>query len=244
MSREDANIEEALLRHCIADNCLLVNFIHTGYSALLDRLLGEPVRLSPAVLDTQECVLPDLFSRRPASEFLAPLYMSRLPGYSDYTRPASYIQSFALKAGDLWEPAHPTEEELALAAYFRSNEARDELRRRCPEIRRERTKLAMGEAETAAVAISRRWTFLTEDQAAVELVRCLYPDVPVLRTCGLLLHAVERGHIACKEAAHLFNHRLEEEVDFRVSRETDTGTGRERLHLLCDPPRFEWECTS
>jgi predicted nucleic acid-binding protein len=240
VSREDGNVEEALLRHCIADNSLLVNFVHTGYAALLDRLLGEPVRLSPAVLDAQEVVLPDLFSKRPASEFLAPLYMSRLPGYSDYRKPAPYIQSFALSVGDLWEPVHPTEEELALAAYFRSKEVRDELCRRYPEIRRARTKVAMGEAETAAVAVSRGWTFLTEDQAAVELVRCLYPNVPVLRTCGLLLRAVELGYVACEEAANLFNHRLEEEVDFRVSRKTDTGTGRERLLLLCDPPRCEW----
>jgi predicted nucleic acid-binding protein len=85
--------------------------------------------------------------------------------------------------------APPTTSELALASSFRDRKIRVKERQECPNVP-DRIELDAGEAEAAAVAVSRGFRFLVDDKAAVQLVRCLYPDVPVLRTCGLLAHVV------------------------------------------------------
>ncbi len=87
--------------------------------------------------------------------------------------------------------------------------------------------------------MSRGFTFLVDDRAAVQLVRCLYPSVPVLRTCGLLAHAVKKGYLPCDEAADLFNRRLAREMGFYASRKEDGM--REYLQLRCGPPQCVWE---
>lgn len=112
------------------------------------------------------------------------------------------------------------------------------VRQRCPDIRG-RIELDAGEAEAAAVAVSRGFTFLVDERAAVNLVRCLYPGVPVLRTCGLLAHAVKKGYVSCDEATELFDRRLAQEVGFYTSRKED-GV-KQHLRLRCDPPRCIWE---
>jgi hypothetical protein len=236
---DELAVEEALSGRCIADTSLLNNFIHSASAWVLDRLLKEPVRLSPTVLDVEETLLPDFPRNEPASEFLRPLYIAGQPGYSDYRKIAPFIQSFALGAGDLWEPVEPSKDELALSARLSSRTIRPEVRRSCPGTSRKRVELDPGEAEAAAIAISRGWTFLTEDQASVELLKCLYPDVPVQRTCTLLVHAVERETLTCEEAANLFNRRMVDDLGFWATRRAD-GI-RQRLWLRCDPARCSWE---
>lgn len=239
MDVEEPWVERALSGGCIADTSLLSNFVNTGYAHLLDRLLGGPVFLSPSVLDDQEAVPPlDSLDAAPSSEFLRPMYLSQFPGNEPYKPWAPYIRAFALGKGTKWRTAAPTTSELALASTFRSKKIRVEVRRRCPDIRG-RIELDAGEAEAAAVAASRGFAFLVDDRAAVQLVRCLYPGVPVLRTCGLLAHAVRKGHLPCDEAADLFNRRLAREMGFYTSRR-EAG-GKQRLRLLCGPPRCVWE---
>jgi hypothetical protein len=150
------SVEEALGRRCIADTSLLNNFVHSASVYILDRLLREPVHLSPTVLNVEETLLSDFPRMESASEFLKPLYMAGLPGHSDYRKIAP-IQSFALSAGDLWEPAEPSRDELVLAARLSSRTIRDEVRRLCPNMSRTRVELDPGEAEAAAIAISRGW---------------------------------------------------------------------------------------
>ncbi|GIW31498.1 MAG: hypothetical protein KatS3mg071_1672 [Meiothermus sp.] len=94
-----------------------------------------------------------------------------------------------------------------------------------------------GEAEAAAIAITRGWTLLADDQAICDLLRCLYPQVPVLRTCALLELAVRAGHISCKKAAHLFNEVLPTMGFYARSR-------GQVLRLRCRPPRCTWEKAS
>ncbi len=236
---DELSVEEALGRRCIADTSLLNNFVHGASVYILDQLLREPVHLSPTVLNVEETLLPDFPRTEPASEFLKPLYMAGLPGHSAYRKIAPFIQSFALSAGDLWEPAEPSRDELVLAARLSSRTIRDEVRRLCPDISRTRVELDPGEAEAAAIAISRGWTFLSDDQASAELLGCLYPDVPVLRTCALLVHAAELGLLTCEEVAHLFNVRMVDELSFRAFRKS--GGTRQRLWLRCDPTRCSWE---
>ncbi len=138
MRGDEISVGEALSRRCIADTSLLNNFVHSASAWVLDRLLEEPVRLSPTVLDVEETILPDFPRTEPASEFLRPLHMAGQPGYSEYRRIAPFIQSFALGAGDLWEPVAPSKDELALAARLSSRTIRSEVRRRCPETRRKK----------------------------------------------------------------------------------------------------------
>jgi hypothetical protein len=236
---DEFSIDEALRRHCIADTSLLNNFVHSASAWVLDRILEGPVRLSPTVLDAKETTLPDFPRNEPASEFLKPLHMAGQPGYSEYRRIAPFIQSFALGAGDLWEPVDPTKDELVLAARLSNRTIRSEVRRTCPGTSRKKMELDPGEAEAAAIAVARGWTFLTEDQASVELLGCLYPGVPVQRTCTLLVHAVERETLTCEEASELFNQRTVDELGFWATRRTN-GT-RQRLWLRCDATRCSWE---
>lgn len=191
------------------------------------------------MLDEQEVVAPfDSLGTKPSSEFLMPMYRSQFLGNEAYKPWAPYIKAFALSKGVAWHPATPTAHELALASSFRSKEIGARVRQRCPDVRG-RVKLDVGEAEAAAVAVSRDLTFLVDDRAAVQLLRCLHPNVPVRRTCGLLAHAVKKGHLPCDEAAGLFNRRLVREMGFYASRrETDT---RQYLQLRCGPPRCVWE---
>lgn len=239
MNAEEASVERALSGDCIADTSLLSNFVNTGYAHLLNRLLGGPVFLSPSVLDDQEVVPPlDSLDTEPSSEFLRPLYRSQFSGNQTYKPWSSHIRAFALGKGATWQPAVPTTSELALASSFGNKSIRATVRQRCPNVRG-RIELDTGEAETAAVAVSRGFSFLLDDRAAVQLVRCLYPNVPVLRTCGLLAHATKKGYVSCDEAADLFNHRLAQEMGFYASR-TEVGV-KQRLRLRCDPPRCIWE---
>ncbi len=106
-------------------------------------------------------------------------------------------------------------------------------------MKRTRIELDAGEAEAAAIAVTRKWTFLTEDQASVDLVRALHPDISVVRSCSLLVHAIEVGRIECSEAEVLFNLRMVEDTGVYNIRKSQDGT-RERLRLRCDPPGCEW----
>ena len=239
MDAEGASVERALSGDCIADTSLLSNFVNTGYAHLLDRLLGRPVFLSPSVLDDREVIPPlDSLGTEPASEFLRALYMSQFPGNEPYEPWSPHIRAFALGKGTAWQPAALTTSELALASSFRNKRIRAQVRQRCPDVRG-RIELDIGEAEAAAVAVSRGFTFLVDDRAAVQLVRCLYPEVTVLRTCGLLAHAVKKGYLLCDEAADLFNRRLAREMGFYASRKEDEV--KRYLQLRCDPPRCVWE---
>lgn len=238
MSGQEPGMEEALRRRCIADTSLLNNFVHSGNVRLLNTLLGRPVHLSPTVLDVQETLLPDFPRVQPASEFLKPLYMSGLREYPQHRSIAPFVQSFALGVGNLWDPVDPDLDELTLAARLSNKSIRDHVRRACPDITRPRIELNPGEAEIAAIAVTRGWTFLTDDQASAELLRCLYPDVQVLRTCSLLVHAVRQNYVSCEDASDIFNRHIVEELGFWAFRRT--GRHRERLWFRCDPPRCEW----
>jgi hypothetical protein len=202
LSTEEVPAEEALRRRCIADTSLLNNFVHSGSAHLLNRLLEGPVLLSPAVLDPQETLLPGFPRMPPSSEFLKTLHLASVYGQERYRTIAPFVQSFALDSGELWEPVEPTEEELILAIHFRSKEIKEEVRQRCPEIRRSRIRLGAGEAETAAIAVTRGWTFLTDDQASVDLIGCLFPHMPILRAAVIEIEPPSGSHNGRRSSRH------------------------------------------
>lgn len=245
--RPPDEIANALAQPCVADNTLLVNFMHAGAAQLLRDLLRAPVRLTPTVLDPAEASLPDQAwdAREAASEFLRPLHRAaeaerqaaRGSPPSDlpyYRRVAPLIAEFAAAEGAWWTPVSVTPAELARGAYLASRQVRQEARRAYPDLRG-RVELDAGEAETVAVAAARGWTILVDDQAAVNLLRRLHPNVPIVRTCELLAYAATTRLIACAEAGGLFNRVMVEELGFYARRQ-----GR-RLVLRCGPPRCCWE---
>lgn len=244
----DDQVGDALGHPCVADASLLSNFIHVGKSYLLHRILGRPVRVTPTVLDAEEVALFESTSEmlvEPTSEILKCTFMSKLPGNGHYGKMGSYASSFASCKGELWEPVAPSVEEVKLAARLRDKEITKEARARDPEIRRPRLALSSTAAETAAVAASRRWTFLTEDPASVELVGCLFPSVQIVQTCALLIHAVSNGCVSCAEASDIFNKQMVDGLGLRVTR--GSGTKKEQLRLRCHPsgvPRCSWENVS
>lgn len=134
----------------------------------------------------------------------------------------------------MWKPLNLSAQELSLAHHLGSKTIKAQIKAVAPEATG-RIRIDAGEAETAAVAISRGMTFLVDDRAAIILLRNLYPNIPVLQTCQLISYAARIGLITCDAAQLLFNERIVQDLNFRVTR----NKGSERLELLCNPPRCE-----
>ena len=212
---------------------------------MLRRILGRPVCVTPTVLDVEEveCFTSSSgIAAEPTSEILKPTYMSGLPKNGHYRKMGSYASSFARGNGELWEPVMPSVEEVKLATRLRNQEIAEEVRAQDPSIKRPYLALSSTAAETAAVATSRMFTFLTDDPASVELVGCLFPHVPIVQTCSLLVHAVNNGRVSCTEASDIYNTRMVDGLGLRVTR--GSGIEKEQLQLKCNPagtPRCSWE---
>ena len=235
--------EDALGRPCVADACFLNNFVHSGNFRLLNRTVGRPIYLTPAVLDAEEAISArskEGLLSEPTSEFLKPLYMSTLPGYGGYKKKVSFAYSFAGTSGEMWEPADPTFEELKLATRLCGKDVGEEVRRERPEMQRTRIELGKTGAEAAAVAISRGWTLLSDDLASTTLLGCLFPGTPTIQTCQLLIQAVNRNLIPCAEAARIFNERVVDGLGLRAAYRK-SGEERERLWIRCTPLGCVWE---
>lgn len=227
------DIVDALRQPCLVDTSLLTNFLYSGNALLLNQLIGQPMQITPAILDIAEVDLIDSETATCASEVLRPLFASE-EKQERYKKVRTHIMSFARAGETLWNGVALTKEEYALALSFRDKAIWD----KCPAGNRKRKKgLGAGEAEVLAVAISRKWTILLDDQAAVDLLRCLAPDLTVLRTCALLVKAVERKLIDCRSAENLFNEQICGELLFNCK---DPESGK-YLKFRCDPPRCQWE---
>ncbi|MBS1992368.1 MAG: hypothetical protein JSS83_17715 [Cyanobacteria bacterium SZAS LIN-3] len=200
---------------------------------MLKQLLGQPVQITPVILDPTEIEFIQETNSTCASEVLRPLFASA-EKQGRYQNVRTQIMSFARAAEDMWVGVELSEAEYSLASTFREKTIWDQ----CPSTGRRRKKgLGAGEAEVLAVAISRRWTALLDDQAAVELMHCLAPNLPVVRTCALLTEAVNRNLIDCGSAEILFNKQICEELLFNCK---NSATGKV-LRLRCNPPRCVWE---
>lgn len=227
------DIIDALRQPCLVDTSLLTNFLFSGNALLLNQLLGQPMQITPAILDPAEVELIDSHTEACASEALHPLFASE-EKQERYKNIKTHIMSFAKASGTMWNGVDLSPDEYALALSFRDKA----IWNKCPSGTRKRKKgLGAGEAEVLAVAISRKWTVLLDDQAAVDLLRCLAPDLPVLRTCALLVESVHRKLIVCKSAEHLFNEQICNELLFNC-KDPDSG---KFLRFRCDPPRCQWE---
>jgi len=230
----DEEIKQALSHPCVVDTNILSNFIHTGQAHLLNGLISDYIYLPPTVLDEREAIYVTAFREREArSEFLKPIYKPTLKADSLYQEAAPHIEKFTSNIHRHWEPIELTVEELALANHVSSRAIRKKVRKACPDIKG-RVELGPGEAECVAVAASRKWTLLVDDQAAVNLVRCLYPSVVIIRTCELLAYAAKESYLTCENAANLFNDVIVDKHHFYAY------SGNKRLWLRCNPPKCKW----
>lgn len=223
----------------IADNNLLSNFVDADAARLLFRLLGEPVFISPSVIEPTE--KPPYFSP-PVSEthkFISDrlILLSRMEaeGFDDrdpnneplkrryqITKARVGLRTaFLGEMGILWQPANLTERiaarSLAMRKEFKS------------------LKNRIADAECLALAETNGWMLLTDDSALVDAASSV--GVETSRTCGLLIKAVELEFTSCQDSAILFNEVIVDAHGFRAYR----SMGSERLWLRCNPPRCRWE---
>ncbi|MFN8658899.1 MAG: hypothetical protein U0105_21360 [Candidatus Obscuribacterales bacterium] len=226
------SIAAALLRPCLVDTSLLTNFLYSGHISLLRELVGQPLCITPSILDPSEIPFVSAGSITFTSEVFRPLSATK-EKQERYKDILPHISSFARQEGALWTKVDLSSSELALALSFRDRAIWDS----CPAGTRKRKRgLGAGEAEVVAVTVSRKWTALLDDQAAVDLLRGLWREAPILRTCALIVHAVISGLIDCKSAERLFNENICKDLLFNCIN-PDTGN---TLRLKCDPPRCEW----
>jgi hypothetical protein len=176
-------------------------FVDAAQVDLLRSLAGGQVVLTPTILDPTEA---PPFTRRPLSEFARGLYDAEQdPGRPLLARRVQRRTVFVGEAGTTWQPVELSVGEVRLARYLASPAARQVARMLDPTFRA--LRIDPGEAECAAVAISRGWRLWSDDQAIVALVRTLHPHCVAERLCGLLVRGVDEGLIACPDAAHLYN---------------------------------------
>lgn len=222
----------AIRNPCLADTSFLSNFVFTGNAVLLQQVLNAPVNVTPVVLDYSEPIGSNFLEEMPLSEILRPLFMAKKHLNSKYVDAELPLHSFIAGHNTLWKNVVLTNDEEKLALSFRNGE----IWKKCAGSKRI-TGLDPGEAETIAVAISRNWTLLIDDQAGVELAKALNPDLPILRTCQFLVHAVESEQLKCENAEELFNNQIRKKWGFYAKR----PGGKEFLHFYCNPPRCQWK---
>jgi hypothetical protein len=180
---------------------VLAMFVDTGHAALLRALAADRLFVTPSIIDPAE-VPP--FPSQPTAEFAqGAYYFQERQGNPLAAVRLNRRTAFYLDVDTAWTPATLSTEELQQADLFASPatwaaaEARDPGRR----IKR----VSRGEAECAAVAVTRGWTFWTDDAAILDLLAVLHPAQPVERISDLLIRAAREGLLGCQEAAELYN---------------------------------------
>lgn len=186
---------------CVADNMVLAMFVDADHAALLAALASGRMFVTPSVIDPDET---PPFPAQPTAEFArgAFYFQERLGNPLAAVR-LHRRTAFYLDVDTRWMPATLSTEELQQAELFAtpatwaSAETMDPTRR----IKR----VGRGEAECAAVAITRGWVLWSDDAAIIDLLAVLHPAQPVERISDLLVRATREGLLGCHEAAALYN---------------------------------------
>lgn len=189
---------------------VLVMFVDSGMAALLPALARGRVFVSPSILDATETAN----SCDPVSEFMKGLArFTRLDDVLSRGR-LEYRQAFLHSPAEQWEAVTPTLEELRLANELTKKETRERARLLHPELRLARVD--PGGAEAAAIAISRGWTLWTDDNGTLPLIRTLYPEVTIERTCALVARAINEGLLNWVEGYALFETTFKGQLDLHT----------------------------
>jgi len=186
---------------CIADTMVLVMFVDAGHASLLSALAGGSVFVAPSVIDPTET---PLFVRQPIAEFTRGIYRAQQDlSLSLHATRVQRRTAFYQAVGSAWLPVTLSVAELRTTQYLASPTARKTARGIVPTLKARH--VGAGEAESAAVAITRDWTLWIDDSAIVNLLAALYPGHPVERISDLVIRAAHEGLIGCQEAADLYN---------------------------------------
>jgi hypothetical protein len=185
----------------VADTMVLAMFVDAGQAALLPALAAGRLFVTPSIIDSAET---PPFPSQPTAEFArGAFYLQERQGNPLAAVRLHRRTAFYLDIDTSWTPAPLSAGELLQAERFVSPatwaaaEAQDPTRR----IKR----VSRGEAECAAVAVTRGWTFWTDDTAILDLLAILHPPQPVERISDLLIRAAHEGFLGCQEAADLYN---------------------------------------
>lgn len=155
------------------------------------------------------------YATEPVAEFARGLFRSQgEPGAMHINRVTRRTAFFQV-AGVRWSPVALTVAELLDAQRLRHPMTRSAARAINPAFKYKR--IGAGEAEAAAVAVSRGWTLWSDDAAVVGLLAALHPSHPVERIGRLLIRAVTEGHLSCVEAAHLYNSTFKQDLGLWTS---------------------------
>jgi len=194
----------------IVDNMLLVVFVDGGVSALLPALAGGSIFLSPSILDPHESTDA---GREGVSEFVRGMQRYRRLGDPGSLTFLERREAFCQRPSRLWAPAEPTQAEQNLAQHLRQRETRETARRKDPGLRGAR--IDPGEAECAALAISRGWCLWSDDSGIVPLLRALYPAAVVERSCALVARAINEGLLNYVAGRSLYEEVFKAELNLR-----------------------------
>jgi hypothetical protein len=188
----------------ILDNVIASAFVDAGQAQLLATVAG-PLYVTPSVLDPLE---HPPFKTPPNAEFARGLHNASLDLADALKADRARNRTLFFHAeGTLWQAVELSPQELQLAAYFTSRQAREDAQRVMTAQGQvfSAKKVDLGEAECAAVAVTRGWRLLSDDSGIVGLMKAFHPQLPVQRSCGLLVQAVQSKLLSCKDAADLYN---------------------------------------
>jgi hypothetical protein len=186
---------------CVTDNMVLAMFIDADRGALLTALAPGSLFVPPSIVDPAE---RPPFARQPTAEFArgAFYFQQRLGRPLDAVR-LNRRTAFYSGIDVHWRPVLLSPAELQLAASFvdPATWRRAETANPAVQIK----KVDRGEAECAAVAVTRGWTLWSDDAAIVDLLAALHPGCHIERISDLLARAAREGLITRQEAADLYN---------------------------------------
>lgn len=184
-------------RRCVADNMVLAMFVDSGRAELLPALAGGPVHVPKSILHPAD--LPP-FHESPGSEFARGAFDYQ----EEFGRPAPDVllvrrMAFIGAVNVSWAPIEMSDDESALATAF-VNLGRG------PHARPDgKSRIGQGEAEGAAVAVSRDWTLWSDDARIAKLLAANAPGHHLERISDLMARAVADKFLACPDAADLYN---------------------------------------
>jgi hypothetical protein len=180
---------------------VLAMFVDADHAALLPALASGRLFVTPSVINPAEA---PPFSQTPQAEFARGAFsLQERQGHPLAAARFHRRTAFYLDVGHAWTPAVPSlaelliQETIASPATWEAAEASDPARR----VKR----IGRGEAETAAVAITRGWTLWSDDAAIINLLAALHPGHPVERISDLVVRAAREELLGCDEAAALYN---------------------------------------
>ncbi len=191
---------------------VLAMFVDAGQFEVLVSLAGGRLFVTPTVADADE--MPP-YASEPVAEFARGLFRSQAEAGAMHANRVARRTAFFQASGAQWLPVALTVAELHDTQRLLQPATRTAAQKINPAFKFKR--VGAGEAEAAAVALSRGWTLWSDDAAIVGLLAALHQGHPVERIGRLLKRAVNEGLLSCEDAAHLYNDAFKRDLGLWTS---------------------------